>query len=258
MSGGDGVDRREQHDGIDNGPGKAKCSKLKQMSLFYPGRSDMATFANDSSHFDIESDQFNGSEDNSNVESEGDWFDEPQVMEQAPSTPFKMSEAAARAVALERPVWESPICTSGTISGSTGFSSVTQADGVNTSPEGSGGGADAPLVPDQPDTMWPSDTELIVVPGMNKVTLTIQCPLLCLVFQDAFKNLRVSLLFNNAFPDAAVIPTFIRMALITSAKSHNRASDILKWLLCDEVYMAQMACLNSVGEVWFETDPNSV
>jgi hypothetical protein len=122
---------------------------------------------------------------------------------------------------------------------------VTQADGVNTSPEGSGGGADAPLVPDQPDTMWPSDTELIVVPGMNKVTLTIQCPLLCLVFQDAFKNLRVSLLFNNAFPDAAVIPTFIRMALITSAKSHNRASDILKWLLCDEVYMAQMACLVS-------------
>ena len=61
----------------------------------------MATFANDSSCFNIESDQFNGSEDNSNVESEGDWFDEPQVMEQAPSTPFKMSEAAARAVALE-------------------------------------------------------------------------------------------------------------------------------------------------------------
>ena len=61
----------------------------------------MATFANDSSRFDIESDQFNGSEDNSNVKSEGDWFDEPQVMEQAPSTPSKMSEAAARAVALE-------------------------------------------------------------------------------------------------------------------------------------------------------------
>ncbi|KAF8486413.1 hypothetical protein DFH94DRAFT_679101 [Russula ochroleuca] len=66
-------------------------------------------------------------------------------------------------------MWESPICTSGTISGSTGFSSVTQADGVNTSPEGSGGGADAPLVPDQPDTTWPSDTELIVVPGTNKM-----------------------------------------------------------------------------------------
>jgi hypothetical protein len=86
-------------------------------------------------------------------------------------------------------MWESPICTSGTISGSTGFSSVTQADGVNTSPEGSGGGADAPLVPDQPDTTWPSDTELIVVPGTNKVMLTIQCPLLRLVFQDAFENL---------------------------------------------------------------------
>jgi hypothetical protein len=56
---------------------------------------------NDSSRFDIESDQFNGSEDNSDVKSEGDWFNEPQVMEQAPSTPSKMSEAAARAVALE-------------------------------------------------------------------------------------------------------------------------------------------------------------
>jgi hypothetical protein len=30
MSGGDGADRREQHDGIDNGPGKAKHFKLKQ------------------------------------------------------------------------------------------------------------------------------------------------------------------------------------------------------------------------------------
>jgi hypothetical protein len=60
----------------------------------------MATFTNDSSRFDIESDQFNNSDDDSVVESEGDWLDEPQAVELAPSAPSKMSEAVALEVRL--------------------------------------------------------------------------------------------------------------------------------------------------------------
>ena len=139
-------------------------------------------------------------------------------------------------------MWDSPVCSPGTVSGSTG---LTQGDSVNMALGGSDGGADVPFMLDQPDTTWPSATELVVVPGTSKVTLTIQCPLLRSVLQDTFENLRISLLFSNAFPDAAAIPTVIRTALITSAKSHNRASDILKRLLRDQDYMARMARLVS-------------
>jgi hypothetical protein len=143
---------------------------------------------------------------------------------------------------LQRPVWESPNSSSPTVLGNTGFGSLTQAGSVNALL--GDGGADVPLTP-EPDTTWPSATELVVVPGTSKVTLSIQCPLLRAVLQDAFENIRISLLFINAFPDAAAIPTVIRTALITSAKSHNRASDILKRLLRDENYMASMARLVS-------------
>ena len=66
-------------------------------SSFYPGRSNMATFTNNFSHFGIESklsDHFNDSDNNSVIESEGDWLDEPQA-ELAPSAPSKLTEAVA-------------------------------------------------------------------------------------------------------------------------------------------------------------------
>ena len=36
---------------------------------------------------------------------------------------------------------------------------------------------------------WPSNTEIILFPGTNKVMLTVQSPLMCSIFQDAFKHL---------------------------------------------------------------------
>lgn len=52
-------------------------------------------------HFDLETDEFNDTGDNSDVESEGGWLDEPQirVMELA-QRPFKMLEAVAFEVHL--------------------------------------------------------------------------------------------------------------------------------------------------------------
>ena len=101
-------------------------------------------------------------------------------------------------------------------------------------------------MPDEPDAAWPSDTDLVVSLGTNKVTLTIQHPLICMILQDAFENLRVSLLFKHAFPDAVLIPTFISLALIAATKAQRtRALDIYKRLICDEGYLVQLARLVS-------------
>ena len=112
--------------------------------------------------------------------------------------------------------------------------------------EGSGNRANTCLTPDKPDAAWPSDTDLVVSPGTNKVTLTIQRPLIRMILQDAFENLRVSLLFKHAFPDAVLIPTFISLALIAATKAQRtRALDIYKRLICDEGYLVQLARLVS-------------
>jgi hypothetical protein len=68
-------------------------------SSYYPGRGDTHTFTNDSSRFDLDTSHFDVS-DNSDVESERDWLDEPQVTEPARRHPSKMSEAAVIEVRL--------------------------------------------------------------------------------------------------------------------------------------------------------------
>jgi hypothetical protein len=99
---------------------------------------------------------------------------------------------------------------------------------------------------DMSNTEWPFDTELIVSLGTNKVMLTIQHPLICMILHNTFENLRVSLLFKHAFPDAILIPTFISSALIAATKVHRvRVLNIYKHLSCDESYLVQMACLVS-------------
>jgi hypothetical protein len=78
----------------------------------------------------------------------------------------------------------------------------------------------APNATRQADYPWPSDTELTLFPGMNKVLLTLQSSLMHSVFQDAFEHLQASLLFIHAFPDPALTRSMISEALAIATQSH--------------------------------------
>ena len=96
--------------------------------------------------------------------------------------------------------------------------------------------------------VWPRDTDLIYLPGMMKVLLTLQLPLICTVLQDAFENLRASLLFEHTFPDPNTTVLFVRKNLVSAARSHlPRAVDVHKCLLCDNAYLEKLCHLVSVS-----------
>jgi len=93
---------------------------------------------------------------------------------------------------------------------------------------------------------WPTDTDLIYIPGTTRVMLTAQRPVMQTVIHDAFKNVHASLVFNCAFPDASAIPSIIRDALVLAAWSNVlRASNIHARLQVDNEYLAKMSRLVS-------------
>ena len=157
---------------------------------------------------------------------------------------------------LTPPVLMSPVPTPPTLAPSTVSTPVSTpvlAD-VDTSLDGSGGGTANVSLTDLRDTMWPTDTDLIFTSGTNKLMLTNQLPLMRSVMQDAFENIRFSLLFNNAFPDAAAVLAACRVALVTAAaRSQNpRAMHIHDRLMTDGEYVSKMirlvgciSCLHS-------------
>ena len=44
---------------------------------------------------------------------------------------------------------------------------------------------------------WPTETDLLVVPGTNRVTLSVQLPTMRLVLQDTFEFVWASLVFRG-------------------------------------------------------------
>ena len=107
-------------------------------------------------------------------------------------------------------------------------------------------GASAPSATCQADYEWPSDTEVVLFPGTNKVMLTIQSPLMHSIFQDAFEHLRASLLFIHAFPDPALTRSMISEALGVATQSHlPRAVTIRHRLKLDKEYLSRMCRLVS-------------
>jgi len=120
---------------------------------------------------------------------------------------------------------------------------MTQASNDATSRD-SGTSAHNATSSRQANYEWPSDTDLIVFPGTNKVLLTIQSPLMRLIFHDAFKHLRASLLFIHAFPDPALTHLMISEALGVATQSHlPRAGTIRNWLELDGEYLSRMCRL---------------
>jgi len=76
--------------------------------------------------------------------------------------------------------------------------------------------------------------------------LTVQSPLIRLIFQDAFKHLRASLLFIHAFPDPALTCSMISEVLGVVTQSHlPRAANIRHRLELDNKYLSKMCHLVS-------------
>jgi len=108
-----------------------------------------------------------------------------------------------------------------------------------------------PIAPDEGQTTWPVDTDLIFAPGTSKVMLKAQCPLIWKIIQEAFENIHASLLFDNAFPDAFSIPAITSDALVAAAWSQLlKGLTIHSRLMADHEYMVKISPLVShfIGE----------
>ncbi|KAI9433408.1 hypothetical protein H4582DRAFT_2082328 [Lactarius indigo] len=96
---------------------------------------------------------------------------------------------------------------------------------------------------DYSGAMWPTDTDLLPL-GANKLLLTNQYPLVCNVVQEAIEHLRVSLMFNHAFPTAPIAFAFTKESLITAAKKLKPgAVHIQHRLQQDKDYLAKVVPL---------------
>jgi len=83
-------------------------------------------------------------------------------------------------------------------------------------------------VPNPPAPTLPSnDTDLIFIPGTNRLMLSAQRPLIRVIVQDVIENIWASLLFNRAFPNAAEAINSIREALFTAAKKYRPGSSAI-------------------------------
>jgi hypothetical protein len=99
--------------------------------------------------------------------------------------------------------------------------------------------------PPQPPT-WPAETDLLLLPGCNKVMLTVQRPTMHAVFQDTFERIRAAMVFQNAFPNIYDTIEMITDNLIRAAESIDRATNIHQRLLMDGDYTSNMSRLVSI------------
>ena len=106
------------------------------------------------------------------------------------------------------------------------------------------------VIPNPTQDAGSDDTDIVFIPGMKKIALTNQRPLLRAVIQEAFKNLRASLLFDNGFPTANVTPSLIRISLITAAQTLSpKALQIYLRFMNDHEYMEKMIHLVSFCDI---------
>ena len=75
--------------------------------------------------------------------------------------------------------------------------------------------------------------------------LTVQCPLMRAVIQDAIERTRANIMFSNAFPNVFDTLEYIRDALTSAAEDNDQADDILRRLKSDIEYVRSMTRLVS-------------
>jgi hypothetical protein len=95
-------------------------------------------------------------------------------------------------------------------------------------------------------TVWPTDTDLKLIPGTKRLRLTMQNSLIRALIRNTFENVQGSLLFLNAFPDIPLTLSFIRDALITAAAQYGPAAQSIHTrLLNDKEYVTLLTPLVS-------------
>ena len=84
-----------------------------------------------------------------------------------------------------------------------------------------------------------TSSDLRFVPGTNRILLNSQHLIVNRVIVDAIENIQVSLLFLDAFPDAACAAEFTQDGLLTSAtKQGSAGTTIYKRLQDDDNYLS--------------------
>ena len=76
-------------------------------------------------------------------------------------------------------------------------------------------------------TLPSNDTDLIFVPGTNRLILSAQQPLIRVIIQDTIENLRAFLLFNHAFPVALQAIKFVRDSILLAAENYKPATSAI-------------------------------
>lgn len=111
---------------------------------------------------------------------------------------------------------------------------------VSTSPQANLPQAPNAVVPQPP--AWPAKMNLYFILGTTRIILRSQQLTVHLVIGDGIDNLRVSLVFVNAFPDGAHTLEFIRKGLLSATEGQGvTAAAIHQRLQDDEAYYSAIA-----------------
>ena len=90
-------------------------------------------------------------------------------------------------------------------------------------------------------TSWPLETELILS-SRKKVNLTLQSAAIRVLLQDAIDTVRLSLLFDNAFPDANTTLKIIQDGLLSAAEKYKPGTSVVHEQLTSDVkYFAKLS-----------------
>ena len=88
---------------------------------------------------------------------------------------------------------------------------------------------------------WPSETELVLT-LRKKVNLTSQHVVIHVLLQDAIDSVQLSLLFDNAFPDANTTLQIVQDHLFSAAEKYKPGTVvILKRLTSDNEHLTKMS-----------------
>ena len=91
-----------------------------------------------------------------------------------------------------------------------------------------------------PATLWPADMNYYYPLGSNKLKLNLQSPLIRQTMCDVIMNIKASLLFENAFPDAGVSQTLASETLMCAAGSRPERAALLWRFQDDAEYFAKL------------------
>jgi hypothetical protein len=105
---------------------------------------------------------------------------------------------------------------------------VADIGNISASQGGSGGNEVDAFPHPNPPCSWLNETDIVFIPGMTRIMLTQQHPVLHTVLQDSFEKLKVYLLLTSSFPNAVSLLSVLRDCLISAATNsqYPLASDI--------------------------------